>query len=105
MSELPDFTRDLAREIVRKALKRVADFRDTDDIEQFTFEDFQDYHKKKFLTALKLETNSVKSENKYYDIVLNQTSMDRWNTICDCIDYLEEHNLLVSDNTQNINFT
>ena len=41
---LPDFTRDLAYNIVKDSLKRVADFDDSASIESYTFQYFQSYH-------------------------------------------------------------
>jgi hypothetical protein len=94
MAPLPKMTRELATEIVKKALKEVANFPDNADIEQFTFQHFTDYHKAVFLTALKLEVNRIRGDDKYYDIILNPDSISQWPTMKECIDYVYAHSAI-----------
>lgn len=104
MAPIQDFTTEIAKGIVKNALRKVADFRDNADFEQFTFQHFHDYHKEVFLTHLKLGTNAIKDANSYYDIVLNANLINQWNTLKDCVDYLFEENILRVSNTTPVQF-
>ena len=90
---LPNFTKELAEKIVIRALSDVADFSGTD-LSSFTFRLFNDYHKKYFLISLKREVLKIKSEDRYYDIILNDDLYNQWGTIQDCAEYLFRHNAL-----------
>ncbi|UCG61255.1 MAG: hypothetical protein JSV52_13180 [Candidatus Zixiibacteriota bacterium] len=82
------FDKALAKEIVKQALKKVADFKG-DNIEDFTFSRFQDFHKKLFLSALKKGVRSVRRDGKgFYDICLDDDSIEQWETVGDCIQWV-----------------
>ncbi|WP_421891376.1 hypothetical protein [Marinoscillum sp.] len=79
--------------IVGPALHKVADF--NGDITSYPFQHFAEFHKKVFLSALKLFTNAHEhpTPNKYYDILLNDSLIDEWSTMADCIQYIyDRHN-------------
>lgn len=88
MAQLPKMTKLLARNIVAEALRKVASFQSGADFKQFTFQYFTVYHKSMFLAALKLATNSVKSDERFCDVALDPDNFSTWPTVQDCVDYV-----------------
>ncbi|MCL5028974.1 MAG: hypothetical protein M1480_08150 [Bacteroidetes bacterium] len=86
-----DFTRQIAIEVVKKALHSVADFNDTADVTVFTFAHFLDYHKTTFMSSLKQEVLNIKGDDYYFDVPLNPDDINNWQTINDCINYLLQY--------------
>ncbi len=74
-----------AKEFVIAALREVADF-NTDDVDNFSFSEFTDFQIHVFSEVLNQE---IESEN--YSITLNHTIISSWDTVGDCIDYVEEN--------------
>ncbi|UCG61706.1 MAG: hypothetical protein JSV52_15580 [Candidatus Zixiibacteriota bacterium] len=97
------FDKALAKEIVKQALKKVADFRG-DNIEHFTFSRFEDFHKMLFLSALKAGVQSVRyDDTTHYDIILDHDSMDKWKTVGDCINWVNgKCGLIGTSNTKKL---
>ena len=88
------FDQSDAKWVVMNALKDVADFR-SDNIEHFTFRRFRTYHKSVFLASLKLSIQQVvEGDRKYYDIMLNDDSIDQWATVGDCINWIVQNRKL-----------
>jgi hypothetical protein len=81
-----EFTREIAKEIVRKALKEVAQF--DGEFEHYTFQFFNNFHKTVFMNSIKFLTNQIKNDGQYFDIILDSDLFNRWNTIKDCVEYL-----------------
>lgn len=102
MAEAPEFNRTVMNGCVKKALEQVADFPDDADIGEFSFQHFHDYHKKMFITTLKNAVLNVQNEEFHYDIVLNEDIMDNWDTVNDCISYLEQENILYHCDTSKV---
>lgn len=84
-------------EIVEKALKQVADF--TGDIKNYEFKHFHEFHKKVFATKLNELINASpyydRSGNtdfdRYYDISLSMNTIDSWQTMLDCINFIHDN--------------
>ncbi len=83
---MTDLNRQEATHIVKFALRTVADFIDSTDIENFDFIHFTHTHKIDFINALKTELI-----NKGFDAPLSIEVMDDWITVRDCVDYLTEN--------------
>ena len=93
-------TRDSIFELVKTALKSVADFNDDDpSIEDYTFEHFHGFHQVLFLHALKKEfigkewstVRNGKTLLYIYDVPLNEGMVANWASFGDCIGWLEEN--------------
>ena len=78
-------SREEAKQIVIEALEVVADI-NTDDVDHFLFSQFNDFQLQMFADAL-----NEKIENEGFSITLNNSIISGWNTIGDCIDYVEEN--------------
>lgn len=83
--------KDQIEEIVKGALKAVADFDGS--INAYEFTHFHDQHKKVFLEKLKIKINEYPyvDGNKYYDVALSLNVMSKWDTIQDCINYIDDN--------------
>ncbi len=69
------FDEAAAREVVKRALRLVADFA-SDDIDGFVFDRFTPYHKKVFCAGVKVYTNAViRDGDSHYDIRLAQSDL------------------------------
>lgn len=98
---MADLTREQVKAIVVESLKVVADT--GGDVEQATFSNFTDDHKRAFLSALRKKLNSSlyylddggTSNQAYYDAPLKDNSIDGWPTVKDCIDWVEEKQITV----------
>ena len=78
-------TRDQVKEeIVKQALKRVADFDEAQDWESFDFSNFHSFHKRTFINEASFLTISMG-----YDIFLTVDKLDG-RTIGEFIDYVVE---------------
>ncbi|WKD86349.1 hypothetical protein KCTC32516_01724 [Polaribacter huanghezhanensis] len=93
-------TRNQIKEIVKKALKKVADF--NGDIEEFPDTDFISMpllSKQKFLQNLKIDINDhqyynpegQEAEGKHYDVSLSINEFENWSNITDCINYIKTY--------------
>lgn len=88
-------------EIVEKALKEVADF--NGDIKNYEFKHFHEFHKKVFANKLKAFINDSphydRSGNtdfeRYYDVPLSMVVINSWNTLPDCIEYIDENHFVM----------
>jgi len=91
---LPEFDEALAKKVVSDSLLAVGDFPDPDDIGNFPFRLFNDYHKRIFLANLKLNVLKIKDNGEYYDVILNEDLIDGWTTLQDCINYVKNNKML-----------
>jgi len=90
-------SRNQIKEYVGKALKEVADF--TGDIEPYEFKHFHEFHKNVFITKLKEFINASPyydragnaDFSRYYDVPLSMGIVSTWNTMADCIDYVNDN--------------
>ncbi|MCL5028973.1 MAG: ATP-binding protein [Bacteroidetes bacterium] len=85
------FTRDMAIDVVKKALHSVADFNNSADVTKFSFKNFQDYHKNTFMVSLKKEILNIRGSDYYFDVPLNPDNINNWSTTNDCINYLFQY--------------
>jgi hypothetical protein len=84
-------------EIVKEALKAVADFDGS--INAYEFTHFHDQHKTVFLNNLKelinkcdfFKIDGTINPNMHYDVPLSMGKLNSWNTIQDCIDYIKKN--------------
>tara|TARA_R110001632_G_scaffold66891_3_gene157320 strand:- start:8406 stop:8711 length:306 start_codon:yes stop_codon:yes gene_type:complete len=89
--------REQIKSIVTEALRSVADF--NGDIENFTFEHFQEYSKQVFTNKLVELINAapfynylgVLDSTQCYRVVLSNSIVNSWVTLEDCINYIEEN--------------
>ena len=101
-------TRNQIKEIVKKALKEVADF--TGDIENYDFKHFHEFHKKVFITKLKSFVNEgpyykrsgETTKDRYYDVPLSIGIFNTWNTITDCINFIYDNHTIKKRNPNKI---
>lgn len=85
------------KEIVEAALKAVADF--NGDINNYEFTHFHDTHKQAFLNKLKEKINGLPYYKRdgtidttmYYDVPLSLNILNSWNTMQDCISYINDN--------------
>jgi hypothetical protein len=90
-------SRDQVKALTEKALHTVADF--NGDIDTYSFQPFHDFHKMLFFSHLKkvvcespyYDKNGSTSFDRFYDVALNNTIINKWKTIKDCIDYIEQN--------------
>jgi hypothetical protein len=82
----PFFDYDVAKGIVKRALKEVADFKGND-IENFTFRRFKSFLL--FVSALQTGIRSVRrDERRYYNIRFDDDMINQWVTVGDCIKWV-----------------
>lgn len=89
--------KDQIEEIVKGALKAVADFDGS--INAYEFTHFHDKHKTEFLNKLKelinksafYKIDGTINPNMYYDVPLSMGKINSWNTLQDCIDYIKKN--------------
>ena len=101
--------RPISKQKVKEALTQVADF--NGDIEEFTFSNFHSFHKKVFLASLKTYINQLSCSddlgqvltNEYFDIDLNESLINQWQNMADCIDYVVTNQYRVVGNRKKIN--
>lgn len=90
-------TRDQVKSMTEKALRTVADF--NGDIDTYSFQPFHEFHKMLFFSNLKkflcdspyFDRNGNTSFDRFYDVPLNNTIIDKWKMIKECIDYIEQN--------------
>lgn len=90
-------TRDQVKSLTSKALKTVADF--NGDIDNYSFQPFHEFHKMVFFANLKkllcespyFDREGNTSDDRFYDVPLNNTIINKWKTISECIDYIEQN--------------
>ncbi len=88
---LGGFTREIAKEVVTRALKAVGDYHG-DDIEVVSFNRLFPFAKEVFLRALKREVNSIRLDGRtYFDVPLNEGLFKIWRTVGDCINWVYEN--------------
>lgn len=100
--------KDQIEEIVKIALKEVADF--NGDIKNYEFKHFHEFHKKMFITKLKElinkgpyydRTGNAEYE-RYYDVPLSMGIVNTWSTLLDCIDYINDNHIVKKRNPNKI---
>ncbi len=90
-------SRDRAKGIVADALSVVGDF--DGDIEQFTFDNFNDFQKQVFLENLAekikaapvIQDNGTALPGETYAIPLSVGALNGWGSMADCIDYILDY--------------
>ena len=100
--------RNQIEEIVKIALKEVADF--NGDIKNYEFKHFHEFHKKVFITKLKegiykrpyFDRAGNEEYERYYDIALSMGLINTWPTILDCIDYIFDNHTVKKRNPNKI---
>jgi len=98
------------KEMVKAALKEVADF--SGEIDSFEFKHFQEYHKRVFLTKLNelinkspyYDRNGNVEYERYYDVPFSISVMSSWSLIIDCVDYVYENQTVKKRNPNKIQF-
>ena len=96
--------RNQVKLIVTKALHKIADF--SGEIEHHEFRYFHQFHKEQFLTNLKIFLNESpyydRSGNtdfdRFYDVPLSMSILNRWTTIADCIDFIHDYHVVKKRN-------
>jgi len=89
--------RSIAKRLVGKALKQVADY--NGDIETYPTSNFHDAHINAFLTSLAnfiieepvIDNAGNERPKLRYSVPLTMTHFKKWNTIGDCVDHLASH--------------
>jgi hypothetical protein len=97
-------------EIIKKALQEVADFKG--DIKNYEFKHFHEFHKRVFATNLKklinespYYTRSGSLEyDRYYDVPLSMSVVNSWQTMFDCINYIDDNLRVKKRNSNKIQF-
>ncbi len=85
-----EFTKAMARTVVRAALKKVADFKGN--IDKFKFHNFQDYHKKIFVSTIRTEIRAIKlSPRRHLDIKVGIGDIKKWDHMEACMLWLLEN--------------
>ena len=88
------FGEEEAKTAVLASLREVADFAGTA-IEAFTFRRFNSFHRQVFLGALKVRVQRTpRDDGGYYDVLLNDDSLDEWPTVGDCIKWIARNRKL-----------
>lgn len=99
------FTREMAKKVVSRALRAVADFSGKN-IEEYVFKRFKTFHKEVFLSTLKKEIHSVNlDEHRYFDICLNEDSFKQWVTVGDCVEWVYENVVIRRAKTKKLSKT
>jgi hypothetical protein len=81
------------KKIVSESLRKVADF--NGDIEGYSFQHFQEFHKAVFLNELRkriiehpfMHHDGTSSMDQYYDVPLSLQVINTWPSLTACIDY------------------
>jgi len=100
--------KDQIEEIVKIALKEVADF--NGDIKNYEFKHFHEFHKKVFLSKLKGLINKSlyyrrdgnTDNDRYYDVPLSMSLINSWKMMIDCIDYIYDNQAVYKRSPNNI---
>jgi hypothetical protein len=86
VQKMPAISHNDAKECVLNALRGIADFSNTSNIEVFTFNHWHDFHKTVFINLI-----AVCISEKGSRIVLNEGMLDNCNSIGEFINYVFEN--------------
>ena len=91
-------TREQVKAIVIASLKAVAGL--PEDVESATFQQMNPFQRKVFLENLKENLNAKPPGNDEatYDVNLQLDTIDLWDTVEDCIDWVTENQMVVFAN-------